>query len=410
MARVLSIESILRAQEELMATKPAIGYTQNAIGRRKAVNPKTLKWVPGTSSDCSFISVSVMIVAGLVLSGWQKITLFSGNIISVLTSTGLYRKIDVSKHRTLSSLRAALRPGDVMAGPGHVITVGRDGKRWLSWEHDERGREDGGKPGWQKGEKTGWRLPYMRSRGWTAVARLISPLDFLGRILAAYAKGKSWKAPLDLFGKRSPSDVIAWRHFMDKVNAYTNGIEPNYSPAFVSGNHFYVVLGGSIAQMKHRVLPAIIGLKTNPDSFVIVTGGVKRISGGKTKTEAEWMRDMLVTAGIDPKRIILETHASSTVGNARYALPILVAKHATSATVVSFDSHVRRAQILFLAAKLSIETEGVGLHPTGIIFNRPLAYPDKHVAKTKASAATRAFIASNVAAVLGLTKQYKNAL
>ncbi len=406
MPRTLNIESILQAQDELMAVKPAIGYTQNAIGRRKVVDPKTMTWRPGSSSDCSFITASVMMVAGLVLSGWQKIVLYSGNIISVLVSTGLYRKIDVRRYKTLPALTAVLQPGDAMAGPGHVISVGRDG-RFLSWEHDERGKSTGGKDGWQKGEKTGWRAPYMRSRGWTSVARLIPTAEFLGQILAAYAKGKSWAKPLSLFGVRAPADVKLWRLFLAELTRWTNGVQPDYSPRVVSDSgHAYVVLGGTVAQMRKRLAVALEGLQLNPNSVVVVTGRPVR----EGKTEAMWMRDFLRAAGIADERILTETKASSTVGNARYSLPILMACKITSATLVSYDSHIRRAQLLFLAAQLAIETAGSGTHPTGISWTTPLAYPDKHVAATKASAATRAAIAEGIAAVMGLTKQYQAAL
>lgn len=407
MPRTLSVASILDAQDELMAVEPPIGYTQNAVGRRKVVDLKTMRWVPGRSSDCSFITFSIMLVAGLVVSAWRTILLWSGNIVAVLASTGLYRRIKVSQYKTLPALLAVLQPADVLAGPGHVVSVGRGGKRWLSWEHDERGKSTGGRDGWQKGEKTGWRAPYMRSRGWTYVARLIPTAEFLGRILAAYAKGKSWAKPLTLFGVRAPSDVKLWRLFLAQVERFTNGVQPDYKPRVVSDSgHAYVVLGGTIAQMKQRLSVALAGLQLNPHSLVIVTGGVVR----QGKTEAVWMRDWLLANGVAADRIVTETKASSTVGNARYSLPLLVARKVTSATLVSFDSHVRRGQILFLAAQLAIETAGTGIHPTGITWTTPLAYPDKQVAKTKANAATRATIAAHTAAVMGLTKQYQAAL
>lgn len=406
MPRTLSVASILQAQDELMAVKPPIGYTQNAVARRKVVDPKTMRWVPGTSSDCSLITFSIMLVAGLVVSGWRTILLWSGNIVSVLVSTGLYRKIDVRRYKTLPALTAVLREGDALAGPGHVVSVGRGGKKWLSWEHDERGKSTGGKAGWQKGEKTGWRAPYMRSRGWTYVARLIPTAEFLGRILAAYAKGKSWKRPLDLFGMRAPSDVKLWRIFLAEVERYTNGVQPDYAPTVMPEGHAYVVLGGTVAQMRKRLAVALEGLQLNPHSIVVVTGGVVR----EGKVEGMWMRDFLRANGIADDRIVVETKASSTVGNARYSLPLLIARNITSATLVSFDSHVRRGQILMLAAQLAIETAGTGTHPTGITWTTPLAYPDKHVAASKADAATRQTIAAHTAAVLGLTKQYKAAL
>jgi hypothetical protein len=79
-------------------------------------------------------------------------------------------------------------------------------------------------------------------------------------------------------------------------------------------------------------------------------------------------------------------------------------------TLVSYESHLRRASILFLAAQLRIETAGVGAHPCGITYTTALAYPDKAIANTKASAATRTEIAAETAALLGLTNQYNAGL
>lgn len=406
MPKTLNTTSILAAQDALMATKPAVGYTQDPIGRRKVVDRLAQAWRPGTSSDCSFTAFAVQLVAGLVVPAWRTITLYSGNIISVLVGTGLYRKVPVSQYKTLDALTAALRPGDTLAGPGHVVSVGRG--RWLSWEHDERGKETGGRPGWQAGEKTGWRAPYMRSRGWTAAARLIPVADFQAQILAAYAKGRTWARPLHLLGLRAPADVVLWRAFLDAVTRYTDGVQPDYrAPALDPAvAHAYVVLGGSVAQMRHRLTVALDGLVANPGSLVVVTGAKHR----EGKTEAAWMHDWLVAHGVAAERIIVEPKASSTVGNARYSLPLLIKAGVTSATVVSYDSHVRRAQVLFLAAQLAIETAGSGTHPTGIAWTVPLAFPDKQVAALKADAATRATIAAHTAAVLGITAQYQAAL
>ncbi|PFG16268.1 DUF218 domain-containing protein [Propionicimonas paludicola] len=404
MPRTLNVESILAAAESIPDTT---GYAQEQNQRREVFDEAKRMWRAWRSSDCSFMVFAVMLVAGLTVSAWRKITLFSGNLVKVLVATGLFREIDVSRYDTLGELTAALQPADAMTGPGHAILVGRGGKRWLSWRNNELGKSTGGRKGRQKGEAVGWVAPYMRSRGWTRVARLIPAAEFLGRILAAYAKGKSWAKPLALFGVRAPSDVKLWRIFLAEMERFTKGVQPDYKPRVVSDSgHAYVVLGGTIAQMKQRLTVALAGLQLNPKSLVIVTGGVVR----QGKSEAVWMRDWLLANGVAADRIVTETKASSTVGNARYSLPLLIARKITSATLVSFDSHVRRGQILMLAAQLAIETAGAGIHPTGITWTTPLAYPDKQVAKTKASAATRATIAAHTAAVLGLTKQYQAAL
>ncbi len=64
----------------------------------------------------------------------------------------------------------AVRPGDFLVGPGHVVFV-RDAGRWWSAEGDEAGHASGGKAGDQTGKETLFRGPYVRSRGWEWIVR-----------------------------------------------------------------------------------------------------------------------------------------------------------------------------------------------------------------------------------------------
>jgi uncharacterized SAM-binding protein YcdF (DUF218 family) len=115
-------------------------------------------------------------------------------------------------------------------------------------------------------------------------------------------------------------------------------------------------------------------------------------------------RDWLVGAGVDPARILIEDRSASTIGNAKNSVPLLRKAGITSYTLVSDASHLRRASVLFGAAKLALETavnRAMDLTPT-----TPLAFDDYAPAPVKPArpvdAATRATVAAEVKALVGL--------
>lgn len=117
------------------------------------------KLVKDAATDCSALTGTLVKLAGydLDISG----TFYSANIIARLKAAG-WR---IERFRNLKQVKR----GCVVRGPGHVIYAYSD-TQWLSAEHDERGRDRGGKPGLQRGEFVGLRDPYLRSKGWTDVA------------------------------------------------------------------------------------------------------------------------------------------------------------------------------------------------------------------------------------------------
>ncbi|WP_032091907.1 ElyC/SanA/YdcF family protein [Necropsobacter rosorum] len=83
--------------------------------------------------------------------------------------------------------------------------------------------------------------------------------------------------------------------------------------------------------------------KQNPDSLIIVTGGVPQ----NNKTEGTLMKQWLIDKGIPTERIYSDDYARSTVENALFAR-YAVAKHKIKhAVLISSGSHVRRGQALF---------------------------------------------------------------
>ncbi|ACH63373.1 transporter [Aliivibrio fischeri MJ11] len=95
--------------------------------------------------------------------------------------------------------------------------------------------------------------------------------------------------------------------------------------------------------------------KKNPNSYIVVTGGVPK----NHKTEGKLMADWLVKNGIDASRIIEDNYARSTVENALYSSYALARHNIDHATIISSASHVRRGQALFEVASWQTGPKGI---------------------------------------------------
>lgn len=406
-----TVAAILAALDALVAAKP--GYSQGAKARWSALDAARRRFVPGRDVDCSSAAAMVLYVAGLLTRAHIAGTLYSGNLAAVCRSAGM-RVLSVSGLRTLTALRAALQPGDVLVGPGHVVIVGRDG-RWWSPERDERGKSSGGKPG-NQGDKVSWRAPYLRPRGWTYLIRTRvkatpSAATLRGRILAAISKGTSYTADA-----KTLAQVDGWRGerfgwMAGHIAAWNRGVALTLDARTLKvpgKGHAFVVLGAGAAEMARRLAAGLPAILANPASKVIVTGAPLR--GGVT--EAEWMRRWLIGKGVPSGRILVEPKATSTVGNALHSVALLQAKGLTTYTLISAASHLRRAQIHFLAARVKAEM-AIG-RKTGLATAGLIAYDDYAPKPIKPTlpigASSRASVMAEVASLLGLTSQYKAAL
>jgi uncharacterized SAM-binding protein YcdF (DUF218 family) len=174
--------------------------------------------------------------------------------------------------------------------------------------------------------------------------------------------------------------------------------------------HVFVVLGSALTtsgrvtvKTSRRLKVAFAGLVKYPASKVLVSGGAKR----NGHTEAQVMADWLVDKGIAKSRILRETTSASTVSNATNSMAIL-RDHPefTSYTLVSDASHIRRATILFTAAKVGIQEQTGKSWTLTSVAN--VAFPDSSIAsRGPVPAATHTIIASNVASVFGVLARYK---
>ena len=86
--------------------------------------------------------------------------------------------------------------------------------------------------------------------------------------------------------------------------------------------------------------------KKYPKSKILVAGGVPE----NKLTEATVMQKWLVGHGIAKKRIELEDLSTNTVENALFSVRELVDRGATSATLITSATHMRRAFLLYQMA------------------------------------------------------------
>ncbi|MBC7304257.1 MAG: YdcF family protein [Nocardia sp.] len=83
-----------------------------------------------------------------------------------------------------------------------------------------------------------------------------------------------------------------------------------------------------------------------PWSPIIVTGGNPRAG----LSEADAMADWLTAAGVDPRRIVRETTAESTVANARNTATMLTERGLRAVVLVTSADHMARARGAFADA------------------------------------------------------------
>lgn len=342
----MTIARLQKAADQLAGAN--LGYDQGQ--RWTFFDRQNRKLRPGGECDCSSACGAIAALAGYPVN--LSDPFWTGNFVARLVSTGLFKAI---KFKNLDQVK----PADFLVGDGHVIFA-RDKKRWWSAEADERGKAAGGKTGNQNGRETRYRAPYLRSKGWHTIVRLISPKVFLAQAIAAHAAGKSAAEPLRLLRIRAPWDGPRWAWMLATWATWEKGMTLDFTPRRpATADHAYVVLGSGLTAagkittaFRQRLELAALAARQNPGTTIWLTGGAPKAG----ITEAAAGRQWLINAGIDSARILTEDKSSSTVGNARNTVPLLARYGVQSYTLISHASHLRRAAILFLAARVQIET------------------------------------------------------
>lgn len=392
----MTIARLQKAADKLEATR--VGYDQSQRWSFFDRTTRTLR--PGGECDCSSGCGAIAALAGYPVRLADPFS--TANFVQRFVETGLFRALPFTG---LSQVRA----GDFVLGAGHVVFA-RTATRWWSAESDERGKSSGGRAGDQTGKEARFRGPYLRSRGWTHIVRLITPTEFLRRAVAAYAAGKSPSEPLRLLAIRAPWDGPRWAWFLDQWKAADRGLALTYEPGRLrvpADGHAFVVLGSALSsagkvstKFRERLQLAQRALRLNPASRVLITGGAPKAG----MTEAQAGRQWLIAGGIDPDRILIEERSASTVGNARGSVPILRASGITSWTPVSHASHLRRVLVLFTAARVLIETaenRKLPLEPVGALAVDDYT-PKPNKVSGPVAAGDRTVIADQVRALIGL--------
>jgi hypothetical protein len=373
------------------------GYDQGATARWSGLDKAGRKLRTTGEFDCSSSTAAIVYLGGDPID--LSTNTWTGNLAGKLRKAGW----DVMKFPGL----AKVRKGDILLTPGRHVVFQISAKTCVSAEHDERAKSAGGKTGDQTGREIRLRPTYNRPGGWTYLCRRVAINTWALRALAAFRDGNTAEVNriLAIIDRRSPRNHgPAWRTFMATLTRHMAGISLAYTPtalAIPQTGHAFVVLGSKLktngsldAKGVRRLRVALPALLANPASKVIVSGG-KPYNG---TTEAAAMRTWLAGQGIDPARILTEETSGSTVGNAKYSVPLAVKTGLTTLTLVSDASHLRRAGLLFLAAQLVIET--ATNKPCGITYTTPLAYPDNTKAEGPASTTTRTEIANEIAALI----------
>ena len=135
---------------------------------------------------------------------------------------------------------------------------------------------------------------------------------------------------------------------------------------------YLIVLGAAVygdqpsLTLIRRLEGAVDYLDRFPDSVAIVSGGMGK---GETVTEAQAMFDWLVSAGVDPARVIMEPKATSTEENLKNSFAIIRGRGdepSGNVAIVSSAYHLYRAKLM--AKNLGVADAAGVAAPWGYFF------------------------------------------
>ncbi len=124
-----------------------------------------------------------------------------------------------------------------------------------------------------------------------------------------------------------------------------------------SGGRVYIVFGakvksyGPTATLAARLDAAVDAMERDGDSVCIVTGGQ---GIDEPTTEAEAMKDYMVSRGIDSDRIYMEAEAHDTRDNIKFSMALMEKEGLSGRRVVcvSSDTHIPRIRLMCSEAGL----------------------------------------------------------
>lgn len=385
------------------------GYGQGATERWSAWYRKgktlTDRILKKKEIDCSVAAVICLVESGVPID--TKTNTWTGNLAAKAKATGMVR---VHKFPGLSKVKQ----GGLLLTPGHHVVELLDHNECLSPEGNELGKTAGGKAGDQTGREVKIRKWYNRPGGWDLYLEVIPAVEYKGRVIHHHGEGTNVSADLGKLKRIADYDGPLYASFLSTWTSIDSGLVTSFTadPVGATGRHAFVVLGSALtkdgqlaAKMLARLQLVLSAANLNPASIVIVSGGAPRNGVTEALAGARW----LVENGLARERVFTETKSASTIGNAKYSVALMRKLKVTSYTLVSHASHLRRAKILFLAARLGTETaENKSIGNEQLV---PLAVNDYGTKPVKIAGPVdpgdRKVMAEEVASLLGLAAYYK---
>ncbi|MDR1710241.1 MAG: YdcF family protein [Propionibacteriaceae bacterium] len=239
--------------------------------------------------------------------------------------------------------------------------------------------------------------------GAPTAASSINWSSIYGRIIyyQAHKKTSDRDALIRAVKANDPFVGSLWERFVAEWSAIKFSTTDPTPP---ESGHAYVLLTSALkadgtisTKLKRRADVAVKLLKANPNSLVLVSGGKPK----NGHTEAQVGRDYLISKGIAADRIWTEEKSASTVGEARYSIPILKTMGITTYTLISDYSHLRRACALYYAQHVVTETADGEVLPFKLIGATAYLDVNGHNSATA--------IANHVSILMGVQKYYEAA-
>lgn len=114
--------------------------------------------------------------------------------------------------------------------------------------------------------------------------------------------------------------------------------------------HVFITLGSKLNDDGHledvsikRLKATLKAFNYNKEAYIIVSGG----NPNKNVTEAKAMKIWLQKHNVPKNQIIEEGRSKNTIENALYSMDIVNKRKFNSITLVTTDTHMRRAYVLF---------------------------------------------------------------
>ncbi len=128
-------------------------------------------------------------------------------------------------------------------------------------------------------------------------------------------------------------------------------LSPSDTPSESSEDNVYIVFGAKVKKdgptktLAARLRRAAELLEADEDGIVIVSGGQ---GTDEPTTEAECMRDHLISLGVSPQRILMETEAHNTRENIEYSVKLIEETGLGDRRIVcvSSDTHIPRIRLM----------------------------------------------------------------